>query len=195
MDRKDVRVNDQQQKGAEVTRSSGQERGISQSGPFGFGISPADFFRMGPFSLMRRMNEEMGRMFGLSGDGGNFQPGWMPAIEVRQDEGRMKITAELPGMKPEDVNIELSNDAVIIQGERREERKEDQQGMHLTERRYGHFYRAIPLPEGVKSDQVRANFNNGLLEIDVPMEARQSPTRKIPIQSSGQQQPSSNKAA
>jgi len=178
--------------------SEPQNRGLGRREPFGFGISPAEFFRLGPFSLMRRMNEEMGRWFDeMAGDGGfGSQTAWSPAIEVRHEQGRMKISAELPGMKPDDVKIEMTEDAVVIQGERRDEREEKQQGMHLTERRYGRFYRAVPLPEGVKADGVKAQFNNGLLEIEVPVEQKQNSARQIPIQSaSGGQATSSNRAA
>ena len=200
MDKQSVRSNEPQQKGSEMTRGSeSQNRGISRPSSYGYGISPSDFFRMSPFSLMRRMNEEISRVFGeFTGDGGQHsQSVWAPAIEVRQDQGKMKISAELPGMKPDDVNIEMTGDAMVIRGERREEREENQGGMHVSERRYGNFYRAVPLPEGAKSDGIKATFNNGLLEIDIPIEEKQSSARRIPIQStSGQQQgSSSNKAA
>jgi len=201
MDKQNTRANEQQ-KGPEATRGSeSRNRGVSHPGSYrGFGISPADFFSLGPFSLMRRMNEEMARMFGEFGEGGQTpQRAWAPAIEIQQDDGRMKIRAELPGTNPDDVKIEMTDDAVIIQGERREEREEKQGGMHVSERRYGQFYRAVPLPEGAKSDGVKAQFNNGLLEIEVPVEQQKSSRRQIPIQSASSSQSnqpsSSNKAA
>jgi len=173
--------------------SQPQQRSLSRPGNYGtFGITPGDFFRMGPLSLMRHMNEEMARFFGdVPGNGGqSSQMTWMPAIDVQQRDGRMVVSAELPGMQPGDVNIEVADDALVIQGERRDDRDQDRGGFHVTERRYGRFYRAVPLPEGAKTDAVSARFNNGILEIDVPVDQqRQSSRRQIPIQSGSTQNP------
>jgi HSP20 family protein len=199
------------QRGQEVARGSQQQRGLSRPGNYeGFGISPAEFFRLGPLALMRRMNEEMSRMFGDFGDGGSWSRGWSPAIEVKQRDNKMTICAELPGMKPDDVHIEMTDDSVVIEGERRDDREENERGVRVTERRYGHFYREIPLPEGANSENVKAHFDNGVLEIEVPVQERQSSRRQIPIQPGGSRevqgkqspgsetpgkQPSSNRAA
>jgi len=138
------------------------------------------------------MNEEMNRVFGDWGGEGSqgSRMTWAPPIEVRQRDGRMVITAELPGMRPEDVNVEMNDDSIVIHGERRDEREQNQGGVHVSERRYGQFHRTIPLPEGAKAENVTARFNNGLLEIDVPMEQQQQASRRqIPVQTgSGQQE-------
>ena len=125
---------------------------------------------------------------GQSGGGGM----WSPAIEVSQREGNLVVCAELPGIKPEEVKVEMTDDAIVIQGERRSQHEEKQGGMHRTERRYGQFYRSIPLPEGVNAEQVRAKYENGVLEITAPMPQEQSNRRQIPVQTSsgGQNQQS-----
>lgn len=195
MARLNTNPNDQQnQPDQQLMRGSQpQQRSLSRPGNYGtFGITPGDFFRMGPLSLMRHMNEEMARFFGdVPGNGGqSSQMTWMPAIDVQQRDGRMVVSAELPGMQPGDVNIEVADDALVIQGERRDDRDQDRGGFHVTERRYGRFYRAVPLPEGAKTDAVSARFNNGILEIDVPVDQqRQSSRRQIPIQSGSTQNP------
>jgi len=132
------------------------------------------------------MSEEIDRMFGDLGSNRGSSSGvsqWSPAIEVAERDGNYVVHAELPGLKPEEVNVEVADDALIIQGERRSQHEENQGGLHRSERRYGRFYRSIPLPEGVNPEQVRANFQNGVLEVTVPTTQQPSNRRQIPIQS------------
>ena len=147
-------------------------------------ITPMDFFRMNPFSLMRRMTEEMDRVFGDRGQeresGGDVL--WAPAVEVSQREGNYVVRAELPGLKPEDVKLEIENDALVLQGERKVEREQDRSGVHRTEIRYGRFYRSIPLPDGANIEQARANFENGVLEVTVPVAEEKTRRKQIQIQ-------------
>lgn len=171
-----------QQQMTEQSKSRNLVRGYD---PFGL-ASPADLFRANPFSLFRRMTAELDRLAGDIGSRGTESRTWMPAIEVEQREGNYMIRAELPGLKPEDVNVEMTNDAIVISGERKEERDEKRGGMHVTERHYGQFYRSIPLPEGAKPDQVKARYENGVLEITVPA-PQEAPNgrRQIKIESGG----------
>jgi HSP20 family protein len=164
------------ERGTDVSRSRGWD-------PFGFSSTPADFFAANPFSLMRRMSEEMDRtfssFFGQSGRGGT----WFPAIEVAEQSGQLQVHAELPGLKPEDVKVEVTNDSLILRGERKSEQEQRSGGTYRSERRYGEFYREIPLPEGVNPDDAKAQFRNGVLEITVPIPEQASNRRQIPIQS------------
>jgi HSP20 family protein len=139
-----------------------------------------------PFAMMRRMTEEMDRMFDEFGGtrGGSEGNMWSPAIEVTERDGNYAVHAELPGLRPEDVKVELMDDALVIQGERRSENQENQGGVQRTERRYGQFYRAIPLPEGTDAEQAKARFENGVLEITVPVTNRGANRRQIPIEGS-----------
>jgi HSP20 family protein len=107
---------------------------------------------------------------------------WTPVIEVTQQDGNCVVRAELPGLKPEEVRIEVADDALIIEGERKFEREENRGGVRRSERMYGRFYRAIPLPEGANAAQAKARFQDGLLEVTVPMTERQSNRREIPIE-------------
>jgi HSP20 family protein len=188
---------DQKAPGQELTHS--QQRGLARGSGFPAGfITPGDFFRMTPFSLMRRMTEEMDRVlgeFGLSGgDGGKGV--WSPAIEVSEHDGNYVVRAELPGVNPGDVKLEITNDAVILQGERKIEHEETKSGLHLTERLYGNFYRSIPLPEGANIDQARAKFDNGVLELTVPVQEQRSKRREVQIETNAQgSAASSGKAA
>jgi HSP20 family protein len=148
-----------------------------------FGVAPSEFFS-NPFSLMRRVSEEMDRNFGrFFGAGEKTESFWSPAIEVRENNGQLNVHAELPGLKPEDVRVEVTNDQLVIQGERKYEQEDKQQGVYRSERRYGQFYRAIPLPEGANTEQAKAQFKNGVLEISIPTPEQKSNRRQIQIES------------
>jgi HSP20 family protein len=148
-----------------------------------FRNDPGELFSMSPFTLMRRLTEDMDRMFsGFGGHAGSEMRNWAPPVEVRENQGNLLIAAELPGLNKEDVKVEVTEDAVVIQGERKREREEDRGGIHRSERYYGTFYREIPLPQGAKADQAKAQFNNGVLEVTVPIPESQRRTRQIPIE-------------
>src|SRR5581483_3100577 len=155
-----------------------------------FSVNPWEFFTGNPFSLMRRMSEEMDNFFNQARGGSRRGSGtvWSPAIEVAERDGKYVVHAELPGLKPEEVKVELRDNALVIEGERRSEHEENRGGIHRSERHYGQFYREIPLPEGVNPDQVNARFENGILEVTAPIPQARSNTRQIPIQSTGGQQ-------
>jgi HSP20 family protein len=176
-----------------VQQRGSEQRGISRrySDPWASSLMPGDFFSMNPFSAIRRIQDEMDRVFSSAFGGGRGGPQglrhWAPAIEVSEREGNYVVCAELPGLHPEDVNVELTDGALVIEGERRQEREENQGGVHRTERSYGHFYRAVPLPDGVSADQAHANFKDGVLEVKIPIDHQQQQRRRIPIQGGSQQ--------
>jgi HSP20 family protein len=90
---------------------------------------------------------------------------WTPQIEVFHRGNDLVVRADLPGMNKEDVNVEIGDHSITIQGERREEHEEEKEGWYRSERSYGSFYRTIPLPEGTITDSAKATFKNGVLEI------------------------------
>jgi len=158
------------------------------------GVFSADEFFRNPFAAMRRMHDDMDRAFaGMWGQesGG----GWSPAIEVKQRDGNYIVCAELPGLKQEDVHVEVTDEGLAIHGERKHEHEEDRGGFHHTERRYGSFYRMIPLPDGANADQAHAEFKDGVLEVKMPITEPKSRSRSIPIgsqqgQGTGEKNPS-----
>jgi HSP20 family protein len=97
----------------------------------------------------------------------------------------------LPGLTDKDVQVEINDGFVSIQGERKVEHEEDEGGIHRTERSYGMFYRAIPLPEEADTSKARATFENGVLQISVPVPQAQNNQRQIPIETTGSSQQAS----
>jgi HSP20 family protein len=131
------------------------------------------------------MSEEMDRAFGSLGETGTSRAGsWYPAIDITENNGQLQVHAELAGIKPEDVHVEIANDILTIHGERKSEREHQLGKAYRSERRYGEFYREIALPEGVNADQVKASFNHGVLEISIPVPQQTSNRRQIPISTS-----------
>jgi len=163
-------------------QSSEQQRGIARRQE----QWPArDTFGFSPFSMMRRLTEEMDRAFSSSFGLGHSAGEWgsfTPAIEVRERDGNLEIYAELPGLSKDDVKVECTNEGIIIQGEKKQEHESKEGGWHRTERSYGSFYRMVPLPDGADAEKAKAEFKNGVLDIRVPINEQKRSTRQIPIQ-------------
>jgi HSP20 family protein len=112
---------------------------------------------------------------------------WVPPVEVRESDGNLVVSAELPGLSENDVRVEATPDGLVIQGERRQEYTGEEGGVRRSERVYGQFYRLIPLPDGADIENARANFENGVLQVTIPVPESQQNRRQIPI-SGGQGQ-------
>lgn len=155
------------------------------------------FFDFTPFSMMRRFTDDFERMFD-NFNLFNFIPrieenlafprmadlenvAWWPDIEVTEKNGELKVHADLPGMKKEDINVEFTDDALIISGERKQETEEEREGFFHSERNYGSFYRNIPLPEGANLDKAHAVFHDGVLEVMLAIPKRELKTKKIEV--------------
>lgn len=106
---------------------------------------------------------------------------WAPDIEVSQRDNELIVRADLPGMKKEDVSINLTDDEITISGERRFEEETERGGIYRSERSYGSFARTIPLPEGTITDQAKATFSNGVLEIRLPAPNQATRGRRLEI--------------
>jgi HSP20 family protein len=162
-----------------------------------------------PFELMRRFTEDVDRMFASLGFGsvgsmsepwgmpqrGQGQAGagtmaWAPSVDVDTRGDDLVVKADLPGIKPENVQIECDDNQLIIRGETKDERTQEDKarGYWYSERNYGSFYRTIPLPQGINTDNARATFKDGVLEVTFAGAARslQPQRRRIEIQGAPQ---------
>ena len=132
-----------------------------------------------PFVGLRR---EIDRLFDDASSGGSGRMAWMPAVDVREDASSLTLDFELPGLEPDQVEVTAENGVLTVRGEKRAERKEGEQGRyHLVERSYGSFSRSFQLPSGVDEGQIDAQFENGVLHVQIPKAALPRP-RRIEIQ-------------
>ena len=149
-----------------------------------------------PFGFMRRFATDMERLFEEFESsrlpnffGREFFPftrefervDWSPAIEVRQKDGNLIVRTDLPGLKKDEVKVELTDKFLTISGERKEEKEEKREGYYRSERSYGSFYRQVPLPEGAKTDTAMAEFNDGVLQITMQVPEREPMARRLEI--------------
>jgi HSP20 family protein len=158
-----------------------------------------------PFELIRQFTQEIEQLSDEStasgsaamqrGTAGNIQQRggadlapefFAPQVDVVERDGQLVIRADLPGVNKDDVRVEVTDDSVIIEGERRYEHEENQEGVYRVERSFGRFLRQIPLPEGVKAENATATFRNGVLEITMPAPQAASRNRRLEISEEGQ---------
>ncbi len=150
------------------------------------------FPAMTPFSMMKRFSDDMERFFG---DIGRFpipsmelpkmrkfqKTMWSPEIEVSRTNGDFVVTADLPGLKKNDINVEFKEGCLVLSGERNQDTKKEEEGYFSSERSYGSFYRSIPLPEGFDADKAIAKFEDGVLHVTVAVPKLETKGRKLEI--------------
>jgi HSP20 family protein len=112
-----------------------------------------------------------------------------PHMDVSETDKEIRIQAELPGVSESDIDVSPNEDVLTIRAEKKQERKEDREGVHVSERSYGTFQRSIRLPFQVDAEKVQARFENGVLHVTLPKTAPQERSRKIQIQGGGKQAP------
>jgi HSP20 family protein len=193
-------------------------------------VSPgAAILSISPWQMMRRMQEDMDLLLNqvLSGTAAAPQDGqseqqragqmqiWSPRVDVSEDDREWRIEAELPGVKQDDISIQVQNDALILRAQLRQDQEvlagptdgqqqgksaqeQQQRRYYRSERRFGYFERVLPLPENVDEENIRADFRDGVLMIRLPKKAQttQQQGRRIPIGgSAGQTSPERNAGA
>jgi HSP20 family protein len=159
------------EKTTEIARRG--ERGLARHDPF-----------FEPFRMMDRFVDEMDRVFDDVFGRGWLAPRfgrrslqspwrseieeWAPDVEVFHRNNELVVRADLPGLTKDDIKVDVTEDRITLRGERKREHEEEKGGVYRSERSYGSFYREILLPEGAISDQAKANFKDGVLEITMP---------------------------
>jgi HSP20 family protein len=140
-----------------------------------------------PFSMMRRLSEDMDRLFGNffgpslfrwpEEGSGALERAWWPQVEAFQRGNHFVVRADVPGLKKEDVSVELRDNQICISGERKSESERTEGEYYRSERSYGSFCRTIPLPEGAKPETASASFDNGVLTIEIEAPEQQQGRR------------------
>jgi HSP20 family protein len=156
------------------------------------GLVPRQLAALDPFGMLRQMTADVDRMFEeplwsfrrpLLRRFGAAEPApWYPNVDVFERENRLVTKIDLPGMKKEDVKIEVADGQLAISGERKREEDEKKDNFYRCEREYGSFYRLVALPPGVTLDDVKATFADGVLEVSIPLPAAPAPkVRQVEI--------------
>ena len=128
------------------------------------------------FSLRREIDRLFDDAFG--GNGPRGAAGWVPPVDVRESEGELALLFEIPGVTPEQIEVTTDNGVLTVRGEKREERKEGEEGQfHLVERSYGTFSRSFQLPKNLDESKIEATFENGVLMVRIPKAALPQPKR------------------
>jgi HSP20 family protein len=142
--------------------------------------------RWEPARELNSLQQEMNRLFSTFFDtptAGNGAPvrRWIPAMDLVETEDHYVLTADLPGLSQEDINLEFEGDVLTLSGERSSEQADRKEGYYRLERATGAFSRSLTLPEGIDADAVQATFDKGVLEVRIPKPEQRKP-RKVSIQ-------------
>jgi HSP20 family protein len=136
--------------------------------------------RWEPARELDTLQGEVNRLFDtFFGNGGSGQGArrWVPAMDLVETDDSLVLTADLPGLTREDVAIEVKDRVLTVSGKRESKHQGKADGFYRVERAFGGFSRSMTLPDGVESDKVTADFDNGVLEITIPKPAEQKPHR------------------
>jgi HSP20 family protein len=106
---------------------------------------------------------------------------WVPAVDISEDEDKLYVDVEIPGMKKEDIKVSLEHNVLSLKGEKKEEKEVKEENYHRWERCYGSFSRAFELPIPVQADKIRANYRDGVLHVELP-KAEEVKPKEIPIE-------------
>ena len=134
-----------------------------------------------PFRELRSLQDEVNRLFSSSFTRGNdselTRGAWSPSVDIFEDKDKIVMEAELPGVKPEDVDLSIENNVLTVHGERKFEKKDDQGNFHRVERSYGSFTRSFTLPPTVSAENADAEFENGVLRLTLQKREEAKPRR------------------
>lgn len=133
--------------------------------------------RYEPWGLLSQLQKELERG---AAEGSTATAEWAPAVDIKEEKGKFVIQADIPGVKPEDIDISMENGVLTIKGEKKIEAETDRDGYKRVERTYGSFYRRFSLPDTADSDAISAISRHGVLELTIPKKDEVQP-KKISV--------------
>jgi HSP20 family protein len=137
------------------------------------------------FPLFHRLNREFDEVFNRLGLEKpffeNMPAMWTPELETLATDNTFLVKVDVPGLKKEEITLEITDEQLTLKGERKQEKEEKKEGAYRTERTYGSFYRVVPLPEGVKPELAKATMHDGVLEITMPLTKIEEKSKKLEI--------------
>lgn len=131
-------------------------------------------------SPLMRLRDQINQMFEPEWGLGDFMGGWNPAVDVMEDQDKLTVKAEMPGFKREDMNVSVHENNLILSGERKCEDEQNENGYYRSERFYGKFHRAVPLPFSVDASKVEARYRDGVLTVTLP-KSEQAKAKQIEV--------------
>ena len=123
------------------------------------------------------LSADFDRLFNTLFDRNQVSQRWVPAMDLVEHDDHFLLRADLPGLSEDDVNIELNDGSLTISGERKAEHKQEERGFYRLERQFGSFSRTLTLPDGIASEQIKASFDIGVLEVWIPKPEERKPRR------------------
>ena len=129
--------------------------------------------RYEPWGLLNRLRRELDQGF----ENTTRDATWSPAVDIHEEDKQFVVRADLPGVKPADIEITAEKGVLSIRGERKYEKREPAQGYERIERVAGSFARRFVLPDNAQADSIKARYNNGVLEVSIPKQPEQQPRR------------------
>ena len=145
--------------------------------------------RLNPISEMRRLQDEMSRLFdpGFPFENGELASvNWIPAVDIEETSETLHVIAELPGMRREDIQVEFENGMLTIRGQRSRAEEKKETNFHRVERSFGSFSRSFRLPATVDAVKISATYEDGVLKLEMP-KREESKARRIEIGGTGKQ--------
>lgn len=138
-----------------------------------------------PIGNLFNLHNEMGRIFedffeSREGRTATDNPPWMPSVDISETDNSFEVRAELPGVTESDVHVSVTDNVLTIKGEKRQEEETEDKNYRRVERTYGSFQRAFTLPPTVKTDAIKAEFKDGVLNLSIPKTEAAKP-REIPV--------------
>jgi HSP20 family protein len=144
--------------------------------------------RFEPWGLINLLHQDLdqiaGRRFGVAGsdNDGSSVADWAPAVDIVEEKDRFILRADVPGVRPEDIDVNMENGVLSVSGERHDESTEEAQGMRRVERVSGKFYRRFNLPDTADAEEISAKSANGILEVVIPKQP-EIQARRITVES------------
>ena len=143
-----------------------------------------DLIAWDPFRELRGLQNRVNRVFGGTTPARRDEEislgTWMPPVDIAEDQDKIVLTAELPGFREDQIEVEMEGGVLTLKGERKFEDEKEGRNYHRVERSYGQFVRSFTLPSNVDRDSIKANFSDGLLRIELPKREEAKP-RQIRI--------------
>jgi HSP20 family protein len=143
--------------------------------------------RYDPWRMMHQLQNELNSMF-TPARGGDEDVGtivtsdWTPAVDIKEEDKRYLVVADIPGVDPKDIEVHMENGILSIKGEKRSEHKEEKEGYKRVERSYGAFHRRFSLPDNADADNISAKSKHGTLEVSIPKKEAETLSRRIKVE-------------